>query len=650
MHFMGLDNHHGGNVQLQDIDQVSKQFNPNTGLSDALSTTPNAPSSRQDSARQSVAAPYSQNTSSTNLIKMASHDSILAPPVDGQRTPSSFIPGHSMGPNGSLFSPGWTFSQPTPHETPFNLQQAKDMVHQLQVQTSQGSPHEQHVFRYPTSQTQVANPQPVAPLHSFGSNQTTEFQAHSSHIKREQHNVAEEFKTPARCDSGTSLLADNVNGVDLTNTRTFPPPQTSSTSSLSLAQRRRKQPANISATASRSYSSSHTPLSASDRNNSTTDPAEARLRRIKSSGTLVNSGRVQKSGQRSPLQWSFGEGSQHLSRQLSTSSLNAAILKPEENGMFGHGPILPPYQMHSHTHHPSNSSGLTHMTIPEDNSQNVESLCSRLPSTSDTPHTSVSQSLPQTAKTSKSYASPPHSPMDASQMAAMHLHHTGGPNSQLPGFPGFQPQPAPYQFPAHGLISPHNTPNQPQDQAAQPSFSTEDLLLNSIPIPQHLDSHPQFVVSDNIPSHFTSGPPPMPTMSNDPGFAMHPQQPQSQPQPQPQQPLPQWVMNGMHPIANNQAIQHVEPSQPHAQHHFIWSTPCENGVQHNEQSPGEDLQIHQFTPQNPVEPSALPPKQKGTSPRQNYSFQNFGPDFYSSPKSQSSQSKTSSPGPLHFGG
>lgn len=640
MNFFGIENHLSRNVQLQEVNQISRQFNPQIGLTESIAATPNAPSSYQDSGRQSIAATYSQNASSTNPMHLHDRDAATAPPIEGPRTPSAFIPVPGIAPDTSLFRPNWTISQPTHQETPFDLQQAKDMVNQLKEQTSQEHVHKQHAFRCPTSQTHVANPQPVALSQSLGNGSSLEaraVQARSGQQEQEQPQPVDEFKTPARCDSGSSLLAEDMIEAEATSAKNGVPPRTSSTSSLSLAQRRQRRPANISAGASRSYSSSQASATASDRGINLSDAADPRfLRRIKSSSGVLN-GRIQKSGQRSPLhQWTSPEGNPHLNRQLSAGSLNTAVLKHDDNGGFGHPPPVTSYPATMHMHHPSNGSGLTHMTIAEDNSQGAESIWSRMPSTAGTANTSIYHSLPQTANTTKSYASPPHSPMDPSQLEAMHLHQVRGPHSLPPGFPGFQPQPVAHAFPAHGLISPHGTPSH---APGQPGFSTEDLLLNTIPAGQ-LPTAPQPPAFSERGHHHQ--------LSN--SQPIGPMEANSSIMSSKSQPFPHWTMNGLQPVPVQDYVYHPEIAQLQPSQHLIWNVQVENGTNQLEHTAGEDLQIHQFTPQNPVEPSALPPKQKGASPRQNYSFQNFGPSFYSSPKSQSSHSKASSPGPLHISG
>ena len=650
MSFLGIDDNGSGHVQLHDVNQISMQFNPDSRGSESMLQGGQMPPPYHASAHSPAVAGISHSQPQMYLdpsqavkpgTTVASHD-------NSRRPSGSMLSGSGSLADESMFVPGWSF--PTGHEqnVPFDLQQARDMVHQLQERaSSEGQqPHDHHAFGYPTSQTPMETPQPLtahqASFATYNQNVEVPLHAQTQAVKEESEEpfVSDDHSAPTRTDSGTSLLADGIHDVSINPHRPSPmrPP---SASSLSFAQRRQKRPANISAGATRSYSSGQTPLSATDRNSLSAGSSEAHLRRIKSSTGVLN-GRVQKSGQRSPLhQWSIGEG-HSLHKQISASSLNAA-LKGENAAAHGHMPSTSSHQGPFHAHNPSTSSGLTHLTVPDNQSQSADSIWSAMPGTADTPTTSVYHSVPQTANTVKSYTSPPISPMDHAQFAAMHFQQSGLMQPVPPGFPGFQPQPDSYQIPHRGILSPHTTPNEQQVQYNQSTFSTEDLLMNSIPAGQS-PFNMQGQWTSAAPSHFneTSAGPSHGAITTDNFSLAHgSQQPSVVPLTQPGS-----LLHEATPMLPAQSP-YEQQSQ---QNHFMWSLQPELGAQQTGQPSNPDLQIHQFTPQNPVDPSNLPPKVKHMSPRQNFSFQNFGPDYYSSPQSQSSHSKTSSPGPLQLGG
>ena len=654
MNFLGIEN--GSQVHLRDVNQISRQFNPHTGQPETFgSTSNNGPSSHQFPTRHPIIGHYHQNVVSGGfaLPHSGSVTHSATPELDLNDSSVSSVQGHGGAPDASFFAPDYSLHQPQQSETQLDLDEAKSIMHQLRVQTSQESHHfHEQNFGYPNAQTHLANPQPVAlshtPVEDSHSPGSQDPLSQSVQTNDDFQSAMEELHAPSRTDSGTSALADNVGEINIAPSQAVPmrPP---STCSQSFAQRRQKRPANISASAPRSYSSSHAPLSASDRNVHSSAPKEPHLRRIKSSSVVLG-GRVTKSGQRSPLhQWSSTEGNHHLSRQLSTSSLNAALKGEEQSTHASHSRSMSTHQATTHVHHPSNGSMFSHLTIPEDSSPPDQSVWSQMSTTVETPISSIYQSAPQTAHTLKSYTSSPQSPMDHTQMASMQIQHPGFAHPSAGHHP-YQSLIGSSQLSAHGSMVPNDVAQHvahqihPQNVSQEPPMmSTEELLMHTIPAnpsnhttavheqPQ-AHAHEQGHMAQSM--HST-----LPILNGNNNYTAdqhhslltpYVSAPAAQPAPLPSPAQPIDFQN--HPQQNQ----------------YIWNIQQQIDQHHPDASQAQDLQIHHFTPSNPVDPSNLPPKHKQASPRQNYSFQNFGPDHYSSPKSQSSQSKGSSPGHVHL--
>ena len=649
MTFMGLNPQDGRHAQLQDVDDISKQFNPRLGPNDAygprmLIGSGFPPASRvQDVPNVNG----SLNVSHGPHIFGGDPKSTVASHMDIHRA-TSIAGGAAL--NSSMYDQHWMASQAPNHvlqqnQIQFGLDDAREMVSQLQAQTSQlGSSSTEHqAFSHPTAQTSLAVPQPLLPAQPpffDGARPSTESPSFTGQTEPERLSTPDETKyTLSRTDSGTSILAESMGGVALDSSQSHVARAASRTPSLSFAQRRQKRPANISAVGPRSYSCAHAPLSASDRNHPAQPSADPHLRRIKSSTGVLN-GRIQKaSGQRSPLYQSHfanGDGNPHLSRQLSTHSLNTALQGEDHYTLSNVSPPppMPPPSTIRHGQHPSSGSGMTHITLPEDATHTPASVWSGMPNTADTAATSVYYSVPQTAATSKSYMSPPHTPMDSSgvisaSFRSSHIQPIPPPQE----FTQSQPQSAVHSeaiSDRHPVIS-AGIPLAPVHPG--PHYSTDDLVMNSVPTGQPLPTYAP-MASDSLRSNFSNSIPQIPASGSFAG--LHTDH-------TPPQPI---MMIPSHEHQTQQLT--LSDANQQAQHQrFLWS--LQGGSQNAEQQQNQDLQIHQFTPSNPVDPAHLPPKHKQSSPRQTYSFQNFGPEYYCSPKSQSSQSKASSPGHLQIG-
>ena len=659
MSFMGIDPQDGRHIHLQDVSHISKQFNPHALARDGFVNQSPFSSSFAPSVHMVGSAQRSQSVPGPPMPPHHQDPHQPEMPMFDGPQPSARHASHAgILSDHQIFDQSWMIPHqhsqaPSSESSNFGIEDARQMVNQLQAQASQ-PPHshvEHHVLVHANSPVHLAVPQPMLPSQGLSLDTTSDSDnAHESHAfacaQEPEHQAAPPERLGlSRTDSGTSMLADTMGGVriDPAHAGFMRPP--SRTPSMSFAHRRQKRPANISAAASRSYSGSHTPLSASDRHHNGSS-SDAHLRRIKSSSGVLN-GRVQKpSGQRSPLYQShFAESNPHLTRQMSTNSLNAAVKREESSSEAI--PVPPPLPSATlHGQYPSNGSGLTNLTIPEDASQTPESVWSRMPSTADTTNTSLYYSVPQTANTAKSYASPPHTPMEYGQLAHMQLNSAGSQPPMHSGFPSHsshsQPHPPnTHAFPQGMASPPEHVPDQRHaGHAGLHQFSTDDLVMGSIPMGHAGPEPPPGSEPASMPMQQEVHHHEMPF-----GAPITPGHPvQGFPEGHFQNPL---MMNPM-PKHHNapEFMQQDFPQQPQHQQ-FVWNLSPDS--QQADQRQNQDLQIHQFTPSHPVDPSNLPPKQAKASPRQTYSFQNFGPDHYSSPKSQSSQSKSSTPGPQHIG-
>ncbi|KAL9079050.1 MAG: hypothetical protein Q9159_007746 [Coniocarpon cinnabarinum] len=648
MSFMGIDPQDGGHIQLQDVSHISRQFN--AGGDSYPARAPYSPSF-PPTPQVEEGASFVPSISGSTLVQSRGDDQTQTalPHIDVRHQSSTAAP-PGAGPETSAFVTSLSGHQHPSQSgalegTNFGIEDARHVFDQMQAQASQPERQsmEPHIFAPSANPPHVVMPQPILPSHPLSMEPPSQDTSRENSIWPGQHHLdshsdIDTSQALSRTDSGTSMLAESMGGVQIDSVQPHLMRPPSQATSLTLAQRRQKRPAHLSPTGARSFSSSQAPLSASERLHNNANLADSHLRRIKSSTGVLN-GRIQKpSGQRSPLHQShFLEMQSHVPRQLSTSSIGAAVHGDEQGDSSNPMPPPPPSAT-IHGHQPSNGSGMTHLTIPEDSSQTADSVWSGMPSTADTTTTSLYYSVPQTANTVKSYASPPQTPMDHTQFSGMQIHPTGLARASTDGF----------MHTHHQAIQPHFAPLGPPPGAPPPfglgmghgpagplHISTDDLVMNSIPmgygsaeqqpasapvgVPMHHDFHMNAVPPGMAPQH-------------QPGLFEH------------AQPHHVVMEPGQTQLGTPDMSQADISSQQHQQ--FVWN------LQPSQQAdPGhnQDLQIHQFTPSNPVDPSHLPPKQNKASPRQTYSFQNFGPDHYSSPKSQSSQSKASTPGLQQIG-
>lgn len=192
-------------------------------------------------------------------------------------------------------------------------------VNHMRQQSMVYSPTDQSDTNMAFDNANIAMPQPVLPSQTIAGQQPSEqpqrtpMDAAPSSVALELgHSAPMSSQLPSRCDSGTSMLADSLDQIDVQTGPGAMPHLKHSHSSATLATRRqRRPPPGLGPAALRSQSYNNGPPSATEQG-SFGSAAEYPLRRIKSS--TVMGGRIQKQGssvsQRSPFSLAFSDAAQ----------------------------------------------------------------------------------------------------------------------------------------------------------------------------------------------------------------------------------------------------------------------------------------------------------------------------------------------------
>lgn len=363
-----------------------------------------------------------------------------------------------------------------------------------------------------------------------------------------------------------------------------------------LAARRQRHPGTLGITQARSSS-----FGAAVHDSPTIIPqtnlaAPNSIRRIKSS--IVMSGRIHKAGsaaaQRSPLHTSFKESSaSKVSRQGSLSSLN---------NIYKAQPLSPLSPRHLKPRLSSETTGSARRTSHSmhgssaDTSQSNINFWSTMPNTADSSAaSSVWTRMPSTSTTTLSFGSPPHTPMDIRPMEQLRI--------RQPSHPEAHPQP---KWQPSSLV-----PADPRILPAAPLLQTEPI------------SHDHFMGPGGVEEQ-TSG-----LVQNDFGQFFQPHS------------IYQQDLNAQTSFANpgiheTSQLMHDDHEQHFPTSQFFYPAQQQTNM---DQSAGDyynessqqmtDLHIQQYYPRDPVSPSELPPKTKTL--QREYSFQNQGPENFSSP-------------------
>lgn len=430
----------------------------------------------------------------------------------------------------------------------------------------------------------------------------------------------------ARRDSQASLLAQSMSNVGINTPQTQQPGTFKVPTPMStIAARRQRKPAPIplGSLRSQSYSGTVPPVS----------PGQAQqqqnyaphLRRIRSSNVVngaVAQGRIMKSAQRSPLNWTFADPANSTTRHVSAQSQGSLApptpLSPSEFPRQEQAHQFPVWQ---------SSSGQTN-SQPTINESDFEHGIPYQPSAS----------VP-----AQNSSSPPHTPMHFQQ----HFVQRVGNNVITENTPP-QSAPAAQQcFPSNIFGAPQHQHSQSQAPSLQPmqamAVSHPQQYMNVI-VPEAQAQAPSVTFAPTQHANVTSsGPPPgaplqfangVPmrdaegnvTMAFPPQLQfMQQQQAQAQVQPPPQQ----------------------MQTPPQVNYPFMTSSGASPGMHAAAQMPKQAPQpsaeffVHEYTPPQDLKRSATPRKPVDSGPK-NYSFSNTGPEHFGDKKGKKSDAKSCS--------
>ena len=457
----------------------------------------------------------------------------------------------------------------------------------------------------PTLLSQSMSSEPVS--HRY-EDQSEEDTAHGGQTSHQDNGMDGKFSKQAFFPQPASRSVPDSPSVGQ-----FSLPMRQSYTAANLAARRQRRPAALGAAALRSSSYTTSGTSSPQSANFLSSP-DGNLRRVKSS-TGVLHGRVQKSGsssQRSPYNTSFAEASKspNSDNKSSTTSVNGFV-RVEPADSDSKTPITPssdfcPASLQSTdmttqlsmqgVSFPSFRLNMSH--------ENVYTEWPDMPETSTTTDSSSWLNMPSTADTSLSYASPPHTPMNSSQLARMNL---GDGNQIKLAEPSLNTCSAPASQP-HFPPSTNTWSNyscQAREQFLQPPYQYNPFLRTSVArtgIPNAMQ-HGRAVSSVNASDFEMQGV--TPTVRVQGG---HSRQHLSQPS------IPHQ--------AQQEVSGHFLP-----QGETILPTHQSPALATPNKSPG-NFHFQHYEPPEPVNPSQLPPKNSHSQPPREFNFENKGLDDF----------------------
>lgn len=447
LNFLGLDGSHGNdrNVDLNSVSHISKQFGLQGDSFDPMARHPQAHGSSNPSPG-TLAPQFAGNPNSPHSLAGMSSDelhSALASNFDNGNRPSDIFssrPGQPDGP--SRVSWGETEGKPVSDHLPgFSLwnktaQESHSQHHSTQTtyprdldvsvgdSRSHNSPFNFSAPVLPSQHAdqdfEMSQPSSSKPRSEHQGAQTQEDQHDKLHISTFDIESASHSDSPA-AGSAESVVDSDLQSFPRSNAPSKPP-----TPSSNLAARRHRRPAALGTTyRSNSY---NLPGPNSPHGNSLGSVPDANLRRIKSSTAF--GGRIQKSSQRSPFHRSFAEASG------SPIPFTHGPVAATTGEFPGTAPITPISEMN-----PASQSGMSngissaHIDKRQGECEHDDLARAQVPQSADPLAPSPWSMLPDTGATfdtARSYASPPHTPMDSSRMASMHISGAQLPNDHVP--------------------------------------------------------------------------------------------------------------------------------------------------------------------------------------------------------------------------